>query len=386
MNISLVDVAKSLAPTISANLEQIDSDRKLPPALADTMIQEKLLSLYVPKTLGGPELDPITAFYVVEEISKIDGSAGWCCFNGTAVTAAVSRIAVEATKEIFGDPPDISGSGSARPGGTATLTSGGYLVSGRWNYLSGIDHSKCLFLNCYIADGNRQIMSEDGTPVTRMVILPVESGTVLETWTTIGMRGTASNDAEYHNVFVPDSHTYARGGPSYHDGPLYNPQTTVLIGWTLAAANALGMARGAMNAFVDLATGTGSTNSRTLLRDRSSVQTTVGESEAIIDGARHYVLGAVETMWDSLLQETSDLQEKCLRSRLAITHAIRESIRAVDMLFCAAGTNAIHNSFGLERFFRDLHVIGQHISGLHANYEFGGQMLLGAELNASTYT
>ena len=382
---SLVDAAKRLAPMILANVDRIDSDCQLPPELAAAMAQENLFSLYVPKSLGGPEADPITAFHVVEEISKADGSTGWCSFNGSASTSAVSRITVEAVKEIFGDPPDISGSGSARPEGTAKLTSGGYLVSGRWNYLSGIDHSKCLFLNCYVVDGNGPVMSEDGTPVTRVAIVPVEAGTVLNTWTTLGMRGTASNDAEFYDVFVPSSHTYARGGPAYHDGPLYNTQTTILISWTLAAANALGMAQGAMKAFVGLATSTGSTNSKTLLRDRSTVQTTVGECEAMVDGARSYVLDAVGAMWDSQVNKTAELNERALRARLAITHAIRQSVKVVDMLFYAAGTNAIHQSIGLERFFRDLHVSGQHISGLHSNYEFGGQMLLGADLTAATY-
>jgi len=74
-----------------------------------------------------------------------------------------------------------------------------------------------------------------------------------------------------------------------------------------------------------------------------------------------------------------------VRARLAITHAIRQAVGAVDMLFYAAGTNAIHQSTGLERFFRDLHVSGQHISGLHSNYEYGGQMLLGVTPKASVY-
>ena len=64
-----------------------------------------------------PELDPLTAFRVVETISRADGSAGWCVFNGSAITAAVARLTVAAVKEIFGDPPVMLGSGSARPEG-----------------------------------------------------------------------------------------------------------------------------------------------------------------------------------------------------------------------------------------------------------------------------
>ena len=384
---SLVDAAKSLVPLILSRLDQMDSDCQLPPELASAMAQKQLFSLYAPKLLGGPEADPITAFHVVEEISKADGSAGWCVFNGSAVISAISRLTVEAAKEIFGDPPVLLGSGSARPEGTAKLTEGGFLVSGRWNYLSGIDHSIALFLNCYIIDDRGPVIAADGSPVTRVAVVQVADGAVLNTWTTLGMRGTASNDAEFSNVFVPTRHTFTRGDPACHPGPLYNPsQTSTLLSWTLSAANALGMARGSMNAFLDLATGSGSTDSKTLLRDRPHVQITVGECEAMVDGARSYLLDAVGSMWESQVEMRPDLTEKAVRARLAITYAIRQSVAAVDKLFNAAGTNAIHHAVGLERYFRDLHVHGQHISGLPANFEYGGGVLMGATPRASLYS
>ncbi|MDA1127980.1 MAG: acyl-CoA dehydrogenase family protein [Chloroflexi bacterium] len=381
---NLLDAAKSLVPMIRANLDRIDSECQLPPELATAMAQKGLFGLYVPKVLGGPESDPITAFHVVEEISKVDGSTGWCSFNGTALTSAVSRITIEAAKELFGDPPDVRGSGSARSGGTAKVVPGGYLLKGRWNYLSGIDHAKCLFLNCDVIDDNGPVMSEDGSQLTRVAVVPLEDGIVHLNWDTMGMRGTASNDAEYLDLFVPTSHTYSRMEPGFHDNPLYNPQTAILMSWTLAAANALGMARGSMDAFMKMAT-TGSTNSTTLLRDRSTVQTTVGECEAMIGAGKSYVLSAVGAMWESQVGRKPDLMDKAVHARLAIAYAIRQSVKVVEMLFYVAGTGAIHQSNGLERFFRDLHVSGQHISGLHSNYELGGQVLLGAAPSPSLY-
>ncbi len=385
MNENLVTAAKNLVPMILANLDRIDSDCQLPVDLATAMAKEKLFGLYVPEVLGGPESDPITAFRVVEEISKADGSAGWCSFNGSAVTAASAWLPVETAMEMFGNPPDIRASGSARAGGVAKVTQGGYLVSGRWNYLSGVDHAKWLYLNCNVVEDKGPVTSEDGSQATRVAVVPTDAGTVKVTWSTLGMRGTASNDAEFSDLFVPTERTYVRGTPACHDGPLYNPQTALLTSWALAAANALGMARGAMNAFIQMATNVGSTNSSTLMQDRPTVQTAVGECEAIIDSARTYVLDSVGAMWESQVEKSPDLKDKTLRVRLAITHAIRQSVQAVDILFYAAGTNAIHQSTGLERFFRDLHVSGQHISGLHSNYEYGGQVLLGAQPAQSLY-
>ena len=395
----LVAVAQSLVPEILDNLDRIDAECQLPPELAARMAKHRLFSLYAPRELGGPELDPLTAFRVVETISQADGSAGWCVFNGTAITAAVSRLPPDAAVELFGDPPNLLGSGSARPEGTATITDGGYLINGRWNYLSGIDHSTALFINCRVLhpDG-RPVVNDDGTPATRIAVVPVVSGTVIDNWITLGMRGTASNDCEYSNVFVPVRHTYTRGDVAHYDSPLYHPpQNAILLSWTLAAGNALGMARGALDAFHDLATGSGTTNSPALLRDRSYVQITYGECEAMHDAARTYVLDAIGSLWDaqvkqlpnwpdaSALSDGADLADRAIRARLAITHAIRRSVDIVDKLFNVAGTNAIHRSVGLERFFRDLHVSGQHISGLPNNYEYGGQALMGASITASLY-
>ena len=129
----ILETVKKLIPIIKANCERIDLDRQLPTDLAKIMNDAGLFRLYVPKVLGGPELDPITAFRVVEEISRADGSAGWSSFNGTALTSAVSRVSIQAAKELFGDPPNVSASGSARSGGTAKITEGGYIISGRWN-------------------------------------------------------------------------------------------------------------------------------------------------------------------------------------------------------------------------------------------------------------
>ena len=383
----LVESAKRFVPEIIANRDRIDAECQLPHELATEMADKGLFGLYVPKELGGPETDPITAYHVVEEIAQADGSAGWCVFNGAAVSSAVARLSPKAAREIFGDPPAVLGSGSARAGGTAKLTDDGYIVSGRWNFLSGIDHSIALFVACRVVDDNGPVLNDDGAQVMRTVVMPVDKGEVLNTWTTMGMRGTASHDAEYREVFVPFEHSYTRGAPAHYGGALYTPpQSAIVFGWTLSAGNTLGMARGAMNTFIELASDAGSTDSPTLLRDRQHIKIVVGECEAMIDSARTYLLDAVGAMWEAQVKGDEGLADLAMRTRLAITHAIRQSIAVADKLFSAAGTNSIHRSVGLERYFRDLHVHGQHISGLPLNFEFGGATLMGSTPPASLYT
>ena len=138
-----------------------------------------------------------------------------------------------------------------------------------------------------------------------------------------------------------------------------------------------------MNAVVRMATESGSTSSSTLMRNRTPVQTTVGETEAIISGSRAYVLNTVEAIWEGACRGDADPGPQVLQARLAITHAMRESVRAVGMLFDAAGTNSIHESNDLEPCFRDIHTACQHIAGLHSNFEYGGQILMGLPPGAS---
>ncbi|MCH8988119.1 MAG: acyl-CoA dehydrogenase family protein [Chloroflexi bacterium] len=376
-----VAAAKALAPQIRAARDEMQSRCRLPGPLAEAMARAGLFQLYAPSAIGGPETDPLTAFRAVEELSRVDGSVGWCSFVASAVSIYAGWLPAELGRELFGQPLNIRVAGSFRPTGQAQAVDGGYKVGGRWNYMSGVDHANWLFLNCNIMDGDGSVpmpaLDAQGLPVTRMMIVPADAGVIEETWSTLGMRGTGSNDLVIEETFVPEERTYLLYGPSPLEGPHYDPRTVTVTSWALVAANALGMARGAMDTFVRLATESGSTASPTLLRDRTPIQTTTGEAEAIISGARAYVLDAVGAVWEAACRGVSDPGPQVLQARLAITHAMRESVRAVDLLFYAAGTNAIHEHNDLELFFRDVHTAGQHIAALHSNFEYGGQALLG---------
>ena len=260
---------------------------------------------------------------------------------------------------------------------SALNVDGGYRVSGRWDYASGVDHASWLLCTCNVEDNNGPLLTAEGTPVTRVLFAPAQAATIIDTWDVMGMKGTGSNDFVLDDVFVPDEHTFSLLDPPQEKGTLYHPRFFFTGLWTQTVANALGMARGAMDAYLQLAAQAGSTMSPTLLRDRPPAQSAVGEAEAIISGARAYLLDAVGAAWRTVRDESQDPSWEIAQARLAITHGMRESVRAVDILFHAAGTNAIHRKHPLERFFRDIHVAVQHVAGLPSNIEAGGRVMLG---------
>ncbi len=177
-----VAAAKALAPQIRAAKDEIQSQCRLPDSLTWAMTQAGLFKLYVPRVIGGPEIDPITAFRAVEELSKVDGSVGWCSFVASAISIYAGWVPADLGRELFGPPPDIRVAGSFRPTGHAKAVDGGYKIGGRWNYVSGVNHANWLFLNCNIVDASgpapRPALDAHGVPVTRMMIVPADAGAI----------------------------------------------------------------------------------------------------------------------------------------------------------------------------------------------------------------
>ena len=375
--LDLVQAARDLASHICAARAEMDRERRIPAHLARLVDHAGAYRLFLPASMGGPQADPITAFHVIEELSRAEASVGWCALlsNGGALFAG--NFAPETAREMFGYPPDFRMAGSFRALGEAHSVAGGYRISGQWDYASGIDNANWLFVNCKVVDKTGPRPLENGQPETVMLFTPAETATVLDTWQVVGLCGTGSNDFELADVFVPIERTFRLYSPPKEAGFLYHPRTLLTAIWALVAAVALGTARGAMDAFIQLATQAGTTISSTLLRDRPQVQARVGEAEAIISGARAYVLAAVDAAWRAFDEDMPLPSPQITQARLAITYAIHQAAKGVDLLFHAAGTNAIHHSQGLERRWRDVHVVVQHGAGLLSNYEFGGQALLG---------
>ena len=379
--LDMVAAAKALRPQIIAARDQLDRHRRLPSALVAAMDDAGLLRTYMPSSLGGPEADPITAFRIVEELAMADGSVGWCCFIAGSLSLFTGWLETPVAREMFGTPPTLRGAGSFRPLGTARITDDGYVVTGQWDFASGCLHANWLALNCVVADENGPRVNVggplDGLPMFRMMSVPIEDARVIDNWSVIGLHGTGSNDVAVTGLFVPENRTFALVDQPCDTSPLCTFRSAMAVTFTPLAGHTLGMARGAMNAFQELAGGSATTMNMALLRDRPPVQEVVGRTEAIISGARAYVLDAAGTMWDAVQSGKDDLGGEVLQTRLAVTHAVHESARAIDMLYHASGTNAVRSSNLLERYFRDVHAAMMHAGGLLANFEQGGRAVMG---------
>jgi indole-3-acetate monooxygenase len=201
-------------------------------------------------------------------------------------------------------------------------------------------------------DGDKPRLTPAGAPATRGMWVPADSAKFLDTWSVMGMCGTGSHDCLIDDLFVPAGNSNSLADPPFQDGPLYRPRGLLTMVFAMFAANALGIARGAINALTDMASREATTLSTVLLRDRPFVQGRVAQAEAIVNAARCYVIDSLTHLWAALLENKSDPAIEVAHARLAIPHAIHESVRAVDLVFHTAGTNAIFKATPLERHFR----------------------------------
>src|SRR5262245_21267232 len=187
-----IKAAAALAPQLAACADESERARRLPLPLVEAMAKAGLFRLWIPRTLGGEEADPMTLVRVVEEVSRVDGAAGWCLAIGAEYGVMSGLLAAEAANEIYGSDPHVRTAGALRPAGTAVVEDGGYRATGRWPLGSGCQHSSWIVGGCRILDGDQPRLRPDGSPVTRIMFFPAADCAILDTWHSIGLRGTGS--------------------------------------------------------------------------------------------------------------------------------------------------------------------------------------------------
>jgi alkylation response protein AidB-like acyl-CoA dehydrogenase len=174
------------------------------------------------------------------------------------------------------------------------------------------------------------------------------------------MRGTGSHDFTVSDLFVPEGrHFAARGAPSFQPGALYNTHIYHVWAPNLAAV-ALGIARAALDLFIDLAATKRTTRSPVPLAERESVQEKFGRAESLLRSARTFLYETIRQTWQYLGSGLSVPDELTALNRMAASLAVDNAISAVDTVFTLSGSTSIYDRNRIERCFRDVHVVQQH--------------------------
>jgi alkylation response protein AidB-like acyl-CoA dehydrogenase len=208
-------------------------------------------------------------------------------------------------------------------------------------------------------------------------LFPARDVEFIDTWTVGGMRGTGSYDFAVREVFVPVAYVFnAVADPPQHPGPLYRLPVRLTLAAGLGPL-ALGIARGAIDTFIELMTTKVDRRTGTSLRDRMTVQERVAQAEAAVRAARAFFYEMVHEVWDTVAQGTPLTAQQVALFQLGTMHAVASGAQAVDLVYHAAGTSAIFTTNLLERFFRDIHVATQHRGASPEEMYQVGRVLLG---------
>jgi alkylation response protein AidB-like acyl-CoA dehydrogenase len=365
----------SLTQMIREECEVVDRTRAIPATVVDALRDARVFHMLAPRAVGGAETDPLTFLRVVEEVSYADGSAGWCTMIGGSYGIFGGMLPPEGAREIFGDPATIS-AGNFRPDkGVAEGVNGGYRVSGRWELASGSSHAGWYIAGAMLMHEGAPLIGADGRPLMREFFFPASEARVIDTWDSTGLRGTASHDYEVQDVFVPEHRTLWFQEPPSERGALYRMPPVAMFS-TFIAAVQLGIARHAIDAFIELATTKIPTMSQIILADRVTAQASLGRATAMVSSARRYLENALQSLWERV--EAGHAPTLGARGDLwlASAHAGHTAHAAIDMLYTAAGATAVYATSPFDRCLRDARTALQHVCTQDVHFELAGRLAL----------
>lgn len=367
--------AKALEPQIRAVADTMETERRLPPSLVQAMKEAGIFRMAVTQAYGGLEFTPAAQVQVVEELSRIDGSVGWCAMIGGAAGYLGGFLAPAVARRLFGHIDGIA-AGQVAPMGRADVVAGGHRVNGRWRFASGCQHSTVLMGGCMIHDRGEPCRLADGQPEIRLMLMPVSACTIIDTWQTTGMRGTGSHDFTAHDVFVPAEESVSFFDPPQCPGPLYSLPHLFLVAHTGVP---LGIARCAIDTVLELSTQKIMLPLQRLLREEGQVQETVAWAEASLGAARSYAYEIIDELWQTLCrgEKPSPRQRSVFRAMMVYVHRIGKEV--VEAMYDTAATSAVFQPNPLDRCMRDILTACQH-RVVHAKiYRPAGRLLLGLD-------
>lgn len=377
----LLQRARGLGPLIREHAETAERDRRVAKPVLDALRAAGLQSLFTPRSLGGLEVDPVTCARIVEELAGFDSAAGWALQSGNVNAWWSCRLPDEGAEEIYGTDPSAMVAAAFHPPQQAIEAPGGFRVSGRSPLASMVHDCDWILFSAIIMDDGVPRMTEHG-PAMVAVILRTSETQIVDTWHSLGMRGTDSNDVTFNDVFVPLARTFPLAPqfePGRHyRGALYRYPAGAIIA-LFSSAVQMATARAAISELRDLAQKKTPFGSMKSLRDRETVQASLAEAEATLRSARALFYDTSSEAWARTVSGDETTLEQKADLLLAAVHAARASAGVTEVVHRLAGTTGIYTRSRIERLFRDAHTLRHHGFVSENKLASIGQVFLGLQ-------
>lgn len=387
----LVAAATSLVPTLHSRSSETDALAKLPDATIDDLENARLFDMAVPRMYGGQQTSLRTLMDTIVEIGRGDGSVAWTLailHGGTWMAAACYPKHV--TDEVFapGENTRVATVFMPRRAKTRRVDGGVMIEEGIWNFNSGVYHAQWDVLGIPIFDEAGQIIDRASA------LIPVSELSLLNDWDTFGLRGSGSTSVAVKNVFVPNerlalhSKTQQENYAADHlrDVPLYQLPILPFLAAKLIFP-ALGMAKGALELFIDKASQRSISFSFYEKQDEAAVtHLQIAEASAKIDAVEQMISRCLDDLETSAASGTSMPMELRARIWRDAGFANRLIWEAVDMLAGASGGGFAQSANPMNRYWRDVRVAGLH-GGIYPStpFEVFGRILCGKTPNTPVF-
>jgi len=358
--------AREIVPVLRERAQKCEDARVLLPENEKLLHETGLFRYHQPKRFGGMELPFVAVVDIVAELARGCPSTAWNVGNLGCHHWILAYYEPETQHELWDKNPDVLiASSIALAAGRGRKADGGFVVSGRWPFSSGVDNSDWNMLAVTIYEDDKAVD-------WRLCLVPKSDYKVIDTWYAMGMVGTGSKDIEVKEVFVPERRalqlTKCRGGLEHpgaklNPGPLFRVPIVASAGHPLSAT-ALGTAEGAYEHVVNSFKTRVGTYTGAKVADFQAVQIKIARARALIDSARYLMRQSAM----AFEKENLDLETK-LRLRIQNTIAVAQSREAVETLWSCYGANAIYMRDPLQRYLRDVQAASQHFS---FNFDIAG--------------
>jgi 3-hydroxy-9,10-secoandrosta-1,3,5(10)-triene-9,17-dione monooxygenase len=352
--------AEALLPALRSRAARCEELRRLPDETLRDFHDAELFRIHQPKRVGGAELEFAAVVTFGALLARACASTSWVWVNYAAHHMMLGMFTPEAQDEIWNASRDaLIASSFVFPAAKAKKVEGGYVISGRWPFSSGVAPSEWNML------AGLAFLDENAPPEQRVFLLHKSQYQVIDNWYAGGLRGTGSMDVEAKEQFVPEHRTLAvadtKGGPTpgsaVNPGPLFQMPVFALFPYMLSGVP-LGIAEGLIDEYGPKAGRM--TGSR--IAEIQSTQIRLGEATAYARASRLVQLeNCREAERLITAGEVPDARTKA-RYRLEGAYAVDWAVRAVDVMFALAGASGLYESGATPRAFRDAHAVKQHFS------------------------
>jgi len=338
-----------------------------------------LFWLKTPAELGGTPLPPVEFSDVIEELAYIDTSTAWAAMIGAGCNGLTGGwLPEDGARRIFGaaDGARPVVAGQLAPRGTGHPVRGGYLVSGRWAFSSGIVHADWL-IGAFKPDGGEPAGdgAAPGLPLMIVFLVPKDQAEVIDNWHVAGLQGTGSLDFSLDSVFVPAEMTYRLGIPAVRGGDLFRLGMPAFVSNEVPPL-AIGLARRALDDMTELALHTARFPGGPTVGERAVFHKELGRAETRIKAARAVHREAMAQAWETAVAGTVPAEEIQLAVTTASIYAVETCADVVSDLFRYGGGRVLALSNPMQRHLRNVLAARQHLALSEEHYEAAGRYIL----------